>query len=677
MPKPSKKLTGARRNQLLKQAVDAIRSQHSIYWIGDDVELLAAKVAEGSPDYLDRLRKIQRGVGNLVRNVTGKAVPVIYSSGQQSYTDGTKVVLSAEQDPTKLDAMCGVACHEGSHIVWSNEYLNFLRKDSVGKFDDLVKNSKLPQLALKFNLAAGKMEAAVHMVMNILEDRRIDLLQYRNAPGYQPYYESMYNTYFNSPTIDAALTSDPMEPSVENYEMHIINLTNPNWNADALPGLRELRKVVNLTEDGIMSRGDEDPKWKSWQKNVMGYKGYQLANLPLLFADSVRIVEIMYENAQYMENKNAPQQTEPSDEDAMGGEEDLPNMDMPSMDELKEALENQKKFLKGEAVEKKNLPAAIQEQLETMEKSKAQIKDVHGDFLPKNVKARVIIYRDLTKEIVKTPSFPFGNHGRLNVGMQDALENGIRMGQILANKLRVMADEKPLTFNHQKHGRLDKRRVASLGTGAIDPFAITMIERMKPANVWLDLDFSGSMQGEPAQKAIQLAVAIAFAAEKTRTLNCVIAVRDGGNNAARVAILYDSRRHRFSQLRDIVPWIDTGGGTPESLCFEAVKDEMMKTWRDERKYFINFSDGAPGHSFTDYKTNQRYSYGGEEAYRHCRSLMTEFRNVGIKILSYFLGDQYYAGPFKQMYGLDARFIDTDSITAVAGTLNKLLLGREE
>lgn len=694
----------------LKEKAALIRKQHSTFWMGNDVNDLARDMEVGSIDAIERLRKVQRGVGNLIKIVTGTEVPVVYSSGQQSYTDGKSVVLSASPDPTILDAMCGTALHEASHIVKSSEALKFL-PDMHQQFATMVKDTELPALAKKLGLSlvpatsttlkpdpnAPKMTQQqgetvvqhVQMVMNVLEDRRIDLWQYQQAPGYQPYYDAMYNEYWHSSKIDAALkSSDFREKTVENYGMFVINMTNPNWDSNALPALKEIRKIANLSEAGLEARGDEDPGFKTW-RGELRQAPINLNKFPKLFADAVRIVELMYKNSDAVQNSNKKDPQEP--EEGEGGENggDLPNMDNggpPSRKQVREAIARQKKFLSHDT-SKAQLDDTSKAQLDQMEQTKATVTDVEGDFLPKNVKARVIIYRDCTKKAVQADAFPF-KYGRNYYGgrsaggrnheMETALTQGIRLGQVLSHRLRIMSDEKPLTFNHQKHGRLDKRRVAALGHGGEDVFSFTIIEKMKPANLWIDIDFSGSMQGTKVRQAMTLAIAVAFAAAKTRTLNVTIAVRDGGNDVANVAILYDSRKHQFSRLREIVPFIDAAGGTPESLCFEAVKSEILKSYGNERKYFINLSDGAPGHGFT-YK-GAHYSYGSESAYKHCRQLMNEFRQSGIEVMSYFIGDSHSGmsgmnenPAFKKMYGTDARFINPESVTAIANTINKMLL----
>ncbi|MDE1940746.1 MAG: VWA domain-containing protein [Patescibacteria group bacterium] len=688
----------------LKQKAEQIKQSHSNFWMGRDAEELSKRVEEGSVEYIEKLRSIQRAIGNFVKIVTNREIPVVFSSGEQSYTDGKQVVISADLDPAGMDKMVGTALHEGAHCLLSNESLAWLKGMSIpdrgsqggvtpdgdsdmtfptgykldeSAFTTAISGTHLEARAKALKLSTKDVFSHVQMVMNVLEDRRIDLWMYQHAAGYRPYYEAMYDAYWHSSKIDAALESPAYHDQVvDNYIMFVINMTNPHWKP-VMPGLDDIRKIANITESGLEARGDSDTGWKNWRK------GKRSADeQPKLFRDAVKIVEIMYDNSTAVENPNVDKNVRKM---IMAGEGDepgsLPNMDVPSSKEVQDAIARQKKFLQGK-FPKKEISEQSKDRLKNLNDTKANVKSVNGDFIRKGIKANVIVYRDVNKRTMASPSFPFSHsYGRSgltkNQGMETALKNGINMGAILASKLRVMQDEKPLKYTRQDRGVIDKRLISGLGFGQERVFSITHVEKMKPVNVWLDVDFSGSMAGEKSYQAMQVAVAIAYAASKTRMLNCVISVRDS-NVDIDVAILYDSRKHKFDHLRNIVPYLQVGGGTPEGLAFEAVKDEMMKMWPNERKYFINFSDGEPAYGF-EYK-GRYYSYGGEEAYRHVRMMMKEFKEVGIQVLSYYIGNGRWSGGehagFRSMYGTDARFIDTDNIISVTNTLNKLLLTGE-
>ena len=59
-------------------------------------------------------------------------------------------------------------------------------------------------------------------------------------------------------------------------------------------------------------------------------------------------------------------------------------------------------------------------------------------------------------------------------------------------------------------------------------------------------------------------------------------------------------------------------------------------------------------------------------------MVEEIKNRGIKVISYFIGDEYDRGErnmndFKTMYGKDAEFIDVTSVMAVSKTMNRKFL----
>ena len=60
----------------------------------------------------------------------------------------------------------------------------------------------------------------------------------------------------------------------------------------------------------------------------------------------------------------------------------------------------------------------------------------------------------------------------------------------------------------------------------------------------------------------------------------------------------------------------------------------MKSVNGDDNYFINFSDGQPYYSSGDI-----YYYGSDE--RHCKKQVKIMKNLGIKILSYFVSDYGY------------------------------------
>jgi hypothetical protein len=188
------------------------------------------------------------------------------------------------------------------------------------------------------------------------------------------------------------------------------------------------------------------------------------------------------------------------------------------------------------------------------------------------------------------------------------------------------------------------------------------------------------MSGDKWKKSMTLAVALAVAADRIRTMRVVIDIRAGLDRNAGIAIIYDSKKDKVTKLRDIVPYLSVCGSTPEGLCFEAIMESILERTGNERKYFINLSDGQPCYSvYGRSGYNSTLDYSGEAAALHTGRQITMMRDADVRVLSYFI--ETHAGwdggtdrkLFRKMYGADASFIDPSSIPAIALTLNKLFI----
>jgi nitric oxide reductase activation protein len=100
-------------------------------------------------------------------------------------------------------------------------------------------------------------------------------------------------------------------------------------------------------------------------------------------------------------------------------------------------------------------------------------------------------------------------------------------------------------------------------------------------------------------------------------------------------------------------------------------DKISIGSREKESYFLNFSDGMPMFS------NGKISYYHDEALNHTKKMVKEIRSKGVKVLSYFIGGDYERSSntedFTKMYGKDAKFIDVNSVSALAKTMNKKFL----
>ena len=205
---------------------------------------------------LYKLAANRRAISNFVSIVTGKNIPVRFSTKGDSYTDGETVTISSKiSEPAEFDVAVGLALHEGSHIKLSNfKALQNLASEinkitNYGELDDLAKTKDVTTLR------------TIKDILNWVEDRRIDQFIYSSAPGYRDYYRAMYDKYFNDPLIDKGLQSETLtEETIDSYMFRLINLQSKYTKLNGLKALPAISKAANLnnisrlksTEDALV-----------------------------------------------------------------------------------------------------------------------------------------------------------------------------------------------------------------------------------------------------------------------------------------------------------------------------------------------------------------------------------------------------------------------------------------
>ena len=203
----------------------------STYWL---------KETRNTDDNFDliELANTQRAISNFVKIQTGKDIPVEFSANDDgdSMTDGTKIVISSTINTHNLDSVVGTALHESAHCIYT----------------DFFVLKKIANRLLETNLMGGR--RWIEMLLNFVEDRRIDNLVYHNAPGYQDYYRAMYDRYFYSKIIDRGLKGkEYREENWDSYAFRIINLFNKNTDLKALACLEEVHSIIDLKTIGRLT----------------------------------------------------------------------------------------------------------------------------------------------------------------------------------------------------------------------------------------------------------------------------------------------------------------------------------------------------------------------------------------------------------------------------------------
>lgn len=677
-----------------------------------------------------KLASVRRAIANFVRILTNDdTIKVTFSSGKQSYTDGKKVVISADPDAAKFDSMVGLALHEGSHCLLSdfgflaNVMTSTSYMTAYGAMNDTLRSS-IPYLGdthqylydNRFIATVNAYQRVLSLIMNVIEDRRIDSFVYTNAAGYRPYYDAMYQRYFLNKDVNNNLLYNPdwRKPSVENYINWLINVFNRHFDRTALPGLGAMVDMIdlkNIRRFDFKTPMKPPMQWKFATKqnvapndeafNSLHGPIYAHDKLPLLWqtANNILAMIIQYVTHEEMKNQNndgGGTGTMSIDIDGttvpINSDGELENLDMGSSSaplpdrkfneaKAKKAMEAMKKVMNGD-VRRKKLTTTQRNEIDQLESASAELVEsgdkIIGEF-------PCLVTRKMNRSVLEADWFPFAYVGydyRDKTGTlykskhnEEAVVAGFRMGQILAHRLQVRNDPQITHFTRQPHGRVDRRILAQLGMDIEQVFKRTTIENFKPAMLHLSLDASGSMSGPKWERTIAVATALAYVSSKVRNIQTVISIR-GTQDIPIVAVIYDSRTDNFQKARTLFPYLSPAGSTPEGLCFKATMNLITECAGEYDVYFINFSDGEPGCSV--HRRNTWNSYGGDTAAEHTKRQVQMMREVGVKILSYFISeynttDSISAKVFRKMYGENAAFVNVKNSTEVIRTLNNLLL----
>ena len=643
------------------------RTNYSNFWFDRQTSLVDDFLADDDTvevkvkpqkDHI-QLAANQRAVGNFVRIVSGQNIPVRYMTRGDSYTDGKSVTIAGNIKPETFDFTVGLALHEGSHIA----YTDF--QASYEAFDTIYSSESFERRDFFKNM------------VNYVEDRRIDNIVFKSSPGYKGYYHNLYSKYFNHKTISKGLKSaEYREIDLDSYLFRIINLTNDATDLTALPKLDTIAELIDL-------------------KNISRLKSTggaievarQICEIVFPMIDKVTVEE-EGGNGEGSEDQDGEQQDTDSKAGGASGEgsdeQDTDSSDtqpdtssLPQLnDRVKKQVENllnkEKDLLNGKTPKAK-LTKGDADIVNNVSRSGAELKDVEMKGTYGTSKTKVILVPKLTQELIDNSVFSFcskwGQTYRLESSMRP-INEGLRLGTILGKKLKVRGEERDLIHTRQNSGKIDKRLISELGFDNANVFSHKFTERFNKANLHISIDGSGSMNGRKWEKAITSTVAMCKAAEMAGNIRVIVSFRFTQQDKPLVLIGYDSKVNKLTHIKSLWTGIGVTGTTPESLCYEAMMDDYLKSVSGDDNYFINFSDGQPYYSSGD------IYYYGSDAERHCKKQVKVMKNRGIKVLSYFVADYEYdrdRDSFKNMYGNDASFIKPTNMMEVAKTMNAMFL----
>ena len=701
-------------------------TKYSSYWLRGDLFNDSNDYTFGSKEHnhsnFIAMASYKRAISNFVNIVTGENIKVMFDErGDNSYTDGKTVTISAKMDDKEFDPVVGLALHEGSHIKLTD--FSTLTQIINYQFPYPINYDYLSQLEDKHQMSYDGVRnwvaGVVKDLLNVIEDRRIDYYIYSTSPGYKGYYHAMYDKYFNSPIIDKGLkSSEYRDNDWESYMFRIINITNENRDLDALPLLREVYKMIDLKninrlqntqqafelacqifkfiEDSLPSAQHQNQNGSDGQSDEnqsdtgsgSGGDGSQANGIDNTNSDETDGESKQDSNG--LDNTNGDAE---GDDAKLGRSSYNPNgaggdggsssnqqrkpasLSKKQKEQLKSAIKKQKEFQNGK-ISKKKVTKSENEKLDTLSKSGIDEKIVGNDYKSdsnwsRSNSTKVIIVRNFTKSLIDSNIINMvTSYSYSQSENQKAINKGIQIGTMLGRKLKLRSEERSLTTPRMKNGKISGRLLHELGMGNVQIFDQIVVNKHKPAIVHISIDASSSMGGSKWTNSQTAAVAIAKAASMTSNLNVVISYRAIQTNPTQplMLIAYDSRKDKFSKIQQLFKYLSPTGTTPEGLCFESIMDEIIKSSNGSESYFINFSDGQPGFSNID------IDYGGIGAINHTATQIKKMRTSGIKVLSYFIThsiNRYDLSNFQQMYGKSAEEIDVTSLIPLARTLNKL------
>ena len=697
---------------------------NSSYWLSDweddNIVVDTMNDVEKKSHDLYKLSASKRAISNFVNIVTNDQINVNFNTRGDSYTDGKSVVIGSNIiEPKDFDVAVGLALHDGSHIKLSDFQL-------LRDIYNLV-----PQHIKDWAIKKGITNPIkiVKDLWNVVEDRRIDKFVFDSAPGYRDYYRKMYDKYFNDKLIDKALLSDEhTEESVDSYMFRIINLHNKNTDLNALSGLREIYKVIGL---GSISRLKT-----SKDSFEVALKVFQIImnNLPTAEGEGEGNGDGNEQNEEPQNGNGGSGSDEPremTDEEfedfsnsmngsaPAGGGDDTPTngngMDVENMpddmsgtpsdstsndskssdkvkltdrqkDLLKKKIEKQKKFMDGD-IRKNTITKKDAQNLDAIDESGSEVANVgqkiDNGWGSYQKGTQCIVVKKLTPSLLESEMFPMTSnnwwgadiekYGKVKRYYEEDVAAGIKLGTILGKKLQVRGEDRSTIFNRQKHGRIDKRMIASLGFGNENVFSYIETDSYKKANLHVSIDASGSMGGEKWTNTLTNVVALCKAVDMIQNLSIQVTFRTTTNNNPYIVMAYDSKIDKFSKIKQMFPTLHSTGTTPEGLCFEAIMKSFVPINNDLDSYFLNVSDGQP------YYGGPGFYYSGDSAERHTNKMVKMIEGMGIRTLAYFIGDGYNDGydarAFKNMYGKGAKLIDVTNVAQITKTMNQLFLSK--
>jgi len=590
---------------------------------------------EGKFNLLE-LANTQRAITNFVKILTEKEIEVDFQSNNDadSFTNGKRITLSSTISMNTIDSVVGLALHEAAHC----------------KYTDFHALKHLKNILYNRDIQSG--HDIITTLLNFIEDRRIDSLVYKTAPGYQGYYRSMYERYFYSKTVDKSLKGpEYRDENWNSYLFRIINIFNKNTDLSALKCLPTIFKAIDLKNiDRLEDTMDS-------LELAITLHGLLSAHFMLMTPE---------------ERKSQVQKNKQNASDKA-----------PSREETKKAFIKQEQFVNGK-VHKATSSKKELNQIEAI--SKSNIKEDQVSAVDKNgvkrTDRKVHVVDGITKSIVD--SNLYGVFKYPNFACNNNVNAGINLGKKLLRKLQITNEQVTLASKRLKSGKIDTRRVYA-ASFENDIFYKIDRAQYKPISIHLSIDGSGSMQGEKWDQVLINTVALGYVSLHMQNIDLTISIRTTGEDpslsskTAHIPLLilaFDSKKHTLSDLKKLA-YFKVSGLTPEGMCLNALNQYIPSSSYYLDSYLINMSDGFPTFE------SSGFMYKGKTAILDTAKAVSNIKKKGVKVLSYFIETDVTSiklnelvKAFRTMYGKSATFIDPKNVHQVTKTLNNLFLKRD-
>ena len=445
-------------------------NKSSSFWLNSD-----SFNVEGSTSGITKKLKLlayKRAISNFVKILTQKdGYEIKFSTGNDSYTDGKTVVISSKLDEKNFDLTVGLALHEASHLLLTD--FNVI-KDKRNTYDAVTKEHGVLGLEMRYDV--------LHSIFNIVEDRYIDSFVYSTAPGYRGYYQTLYDFYFRTPAITKLLKSPKKRTeTVDNYISQFLNIIGLEFDEKCLIGMPDIVKEFDLpnikrlvtTMDRLQVAANI---YAIILKNVnaainAGVVDDEDSKKP----STPKAPSVSNESS----NDKTPKSDDKDDKDDIDFD-DEDNVIQPSMisnehpltkeeEAAAEALLDVAKSVVDGKVDK-GKPAAknLNDQIDMLDKSDADLHRTEYDIYRgaqkiKTASMNTLMVKNLTKEAALNGLFTNLLSIRRSVSIEEEVQKGIILGNLLAKRMQIRNEEKSTITNRLNSGKIFNRHIAMLG----------------------------------------------------------------------------------------------------------------------------------------------------------------------------------------------------------------------